>query len=71
MFLSIFMVKKGKVVWAIVYLVFGIYFINSAFNFITLPDFILNLEKWITLVGGFLILVGGINQIRVGKKLTS
>ena len=64
------MVKKANVIWVIIYLVFGVYFINSSFSFIIMPDFILNIEKWITLVGGFLILIGGINQIRVGKKVT-
>lgn len=64
------MVKKANVIWVIIYLVFGFYFINKAFNFVTMPDFILGIDRWIILAGGFLILVGGINQIRAGKKLT-
>ena len=57
-----------KLIGFLVYLVFGLYFINSALEFITLPGFLDSIDKWILLVGGILILVGGINYLRAGKK---
>ena len=62
------MAKAGAITIFLLYLVFGLYFIMSAFNFITLPDIILQFDKWIILVGGVLILIGGINYFRARKK---
>jgi|TARA_B100001079_G_C16245907_1_gene441104 hypothetical protein len=56
--------QKGGIFWFIVYLVFGIYFINSSFNFIKIPEVISNFNQWIILLGGVLILLGGINHFR-------
>ena len=56
--------QKGGSFWFIVYLVFGIYFINSSFNFIKIPEVISNFNQWIILLGGVLILLGGINHFR-------
>ncbi len=61
---------KRKIIGLIVYSVFGLYFINYAFDFITMPEFISNIDKWIIFVGGLLIITGGINYIRTGKKIT-
>ena len=61
------MASKSAAFGFLLYIVVGLYFINSGFNFITLPDFILNFNKWITLLGGILIIVGGINYLRAGK----
>ncbi len=58
---------KNSFIWFLLYLVFGIFFINQAFVFITIPEFISNLDRWITFVGGILILVGGINYLRTKK----
>lgn len=67
--------QKGGIFWFIVYLVFGIYFINSSFNFITIPEIISNFDSWIILLGGVLILLGGVNHFRAirnkNKYLTS
>ena len=60
--------KKTSLLWAVVYLVFGAYFINLSFSFITLPEFITGFYQWITLVGGILILLGGINHFRAIKN---
>lgn len=59
--------KTGVVVF-LLYLIFGAYFINSAFSFITIPNFVLNFDKWIILLGGVMIIIGGINYLRAGKK---
>tara|TARA_Y100000034_G_scaffold42021_1_gene51576 strand:- start:197 stop:403 length:207 start_codon:yes stop_codon:yes gene_type:complete len=55
---------KGGIFWFIIYLVFGIYFINSSFNFIKIPEVISNFNQWIILFGGILILFGGLNHFR-------
>ena len=59
---------KGGLIGFLVYLIFGLYFINSAFNFIILPEFVSSVDKWILLIGGILIVVGGINYLRASKK---
>ncbi len=61
--------KKGEgIFWFLLNLVFGLYFINFAFNFVTLPEVINNINKWIILVGGVLIIIGGVNALRVKEK---
>ncbi len=62
------MIKGGAITIFLLYLVFGLYFILSSFNFITIPEIILKFDKWIILVGGVLILIGGINYFRARKK---
>jgi hypothetical protein len=65
--LIIFMAKKGAAIWFVLYLIFGLYFINYPFNFIALPSFFSSINSWIILVGGILILIGGINFLRLSK----
>ena len=59
--------KKG-VIGLVIYVIFGLYFINSGLSLITLPEFFNNIDRWIILAGGILILFGGINYLRAGKK---
>ncbi len=59
--------RKGGIIILVVYLFFGVYFINYAFNFITLPEFVNVIDKWLILVGGLLILFGGINFFRARR----
>lgn len=61
------MKKKWAFIGFLVYLIFGLYFINFALNFIALPDFFSKIDKWIILIGGILIIVGAINYFRVSK----
>lgn len=51
-----------------VYLIFGLYLINSSFNFITMPAFIQSIEGWLILISGVLVLIGGINYLRASKR---
>ncbi len=51
----------------ILYLIFGAYFINYALVFIKLPASIDPFNKWIILVGGILIIIGAINQLRLRR----
>ncbi len=57
-----------KIIIFLVYLVFGIYFINSFLNFFEISEFFANFSKWINLIGGILILIGGINYLRAGRE---
>jgi len=59
---------SSKLVGFIVYLIFALYFVNSSLNLIELPGFFENIHKWIVLIGGILILVGGINYLRANVK---
>ena len=61
--------KKGANIFIfLLFLIFGLYFINSTFNFITLPEFILDIDKWIIFSGGILIILGGFNYFKAGKR---
>jgi len=51
----------------VIYLIFGVYFINYAFNFVPIPAFITSINKWIILVGGVLIIIGAINLLRLNR----
>lgn len=62
------MSRKSSLIWVIVYLFFGLYFINSGLAFYPLPESLSLLDKWITVIGGALILLGGINQLRVSRR---
>ena len=59
--------KKGAFIGFLIYLVFGLYFLNSALNFIVLPEFLSKIDKWILLVGAILIIIGAINYLRLSK----
>lgn len=59
--------KKG-IFGLVIYVIFGLYFINSGLNLISLPEFFNNIDRWIILAGGILILIGGINSLRAGKR---
>ena len=61
--------KKKNMFVLLAYFIFGLYFINSTFGFVIVPEFILNFDKWITLIGGILIVFGGINYFISGKKV--
>jgi len=49
------------------YVLFGLYFVNYTFSFVTIPTFISGINKWIIFVGGLLILFGAINYYRLNK----
>jgi len=62
------MANKSNKMFFVIYLIFGLYFINSTFSFIPLPEFVLNIDKWIIFAGGILIIFGGINYLRANRK---
>ncbi len=60
----------------LVFLVIGLYLINSTLNFIKIPasvvPFIEQIDKWISLVGGFLLVIGGFYFLKAaGRKKKS
>jgi len=59
--------KKGAFIGFLVYLVFGLYFLNYSLGFVVFPEFMFKIDKWIILIGGILIIVGAINYLRLSK----
>jgi len=64
--------KSSKLVFFLVYLIFGLYLIVYGLNLIgvnllVLPDFFAGINKWVILLGGILVILGGINQLRLSK----
>ena len=56
-----------KLIVSLLYLVFGLYFLNYPFGIIKLPELLSSLDPWIIFIGGVLILFGGINYFRAGR----
>lgn len=52
----------------LLYIIFGLYFLNYPFGIIRLPEALSNIDPWIIFVGGILILFGGINYFRAGRN---
>jgi len=59
---------KFGVIGFIVHLLFGLYLINSSFNFISMPDFIQSVDKWIVLIAGVLVIMGGLSYLRANRS---
>jgi len=59
--------KKEAFIGFLVYLIFGLYFLNYSLGFVVLPEFISKIDKWIILIGGILIIIGAINYLRLSK----
>jgi len=60
--------KKWGTIGFLIYVALGLYFINFAFSFVTLPKFVLEINKWIFFVGGVLIFIGAINSLKKKRK---
>jgi hypothetical protein len=62
------MVKKAGWIGLILFIVFGIYFINAPFNFIPISGIInQDVNNWIVFIGGILMIVGGISFVRMNR----
>lgn len=57
----------SSVIFFILYLIFGAYFINYPFNFIPIPAVVDPVNKWIILAGGILIVIGAFNLLRMNR----
>jgi len=62
------MVNTNKLLFFLGHLIVAAYLINMPFNFFAIPESITKYNPWIAAVGGLLILVGGINYLRAGRK---
>ena len=65
------MARGGGIFWVLIYIVFGAYFIISGLPGLVsfkIPEVITKIDNWITLVGGVLILIGGINHFRTASN---
>jgi len=63
------MTRGNRTLLLFVYLIFALYFINSALSFVTMPGFIDSIDRWITLVGGILILFGGFSYYKSSRMM--
>jgi len=52
----------------VVYLLFGLYLINSSFNFISMPDFIQSVNNWIVFIAGVLVIIGGMKYLKSNRS---
>ncbi len=53
--------KNGGMIWFLVNVIFGLYFLNKGFNFIDVSKFITaSIENWIIIIGGALIIISGV-----------
>ncbi|HEB47354.1 MAG TPA: hypothetical protein ENI22_02695 [Candidatus Pacearchaeota archaeon] len=57
----------SRLIVLLLYLIFGLYFLNYPLGIFTLPEAMSSLDPWIIFVGGILILFGGINYFRAGR----
>lgn len=59
---------RNPMIYFIICIVFGIYFINYALGFWKIPDFLTGANPWIIFVGGILIVLGGIFSLRNPRR---
>lgn len=59
--------RGGSGFFVVIFLLFGIYLINYAIQFVIIPAAVKSFEKWIILVGGVLLIIGAINQLRLNR----
>ncbi|HEB46935.1 MAG TPA: hypothetical protein ENI22_00515 [Candidatus Pacearchaeota archaeon] len=51
----------------VLYIIFGLYFLNYPFNLLDLSGAFSSFEEWIFFLGGILIIIGAINHFRLGR----
>ena len=60
--------KSWRIWLFLISTLFGLYFINSSLEIYTIPEIVLEMNNWITLVGGILIILGGIGLLRSSRR---
>jgi len=53
----------------VIYLLVGLYFLNIFFGFVGIPESFKTYNAIISLVGGILIILGGVNHLRVSRRV--
>ena len=57
-----------KILFFILSLVVGLYFLNTPFSFVKIPETILGFQNWIIFVGGILVIIGAVNYMRLRRR---
>ncbi|HKL23394.1 MAG TPA: hypothetical protein VJ895_01450 [Candidatus Nanoarchaeia archaeon] len=60
--------KKRRFIFFLLYFIFAIYFLNFKFPLLVVPEFVLKVNEWIFVFGGFLLLFSGLNYLLPRKK---
>ncbi len=61
--------RGGSGFFVVIFVLFGLYLINYAIQFIVIPAAFKSFEQWIILAGGVLLLIGAINQLRLNRYM--
>ena len=59
--------RKTRIIGFLLYLIFGLFFVNYPFNFVKIPEVVSGLNDWIIFLGGLFILFGAINYLRASR----
>ena len=63
------MAKKRKVnLLPIIYLIFGLYFLNLGFGYLAVPEFLLKFSKYVNILAGVVFLIAFYRIIMYSKK---
>jgi len=58
---------KIKVLLFLIYIIFGIYFLNFQFPLLEVPSFVVKFNNWIVFFGGILLLISAFKNLRRAK----
>ncbi len=65
------MARGFGVIGFLIYLIIGLYFLNFPFGWVTMPEFIKGIEKWIIFAGGILVIIGGVKYLFSSRRETT
>lgn len=51
----------------LLFLVLGVYFVNGTFKFLEVPKEVVNLNQWIEVVGGLLLVYGAYDHYQANR----
>ena len=68
MFIQEFM-GSGGIIFALIYVVVGLYLLNVPFDFIAIPEAVQEFENWIVFVGCVLVIIGAVNHFRNSSRV--
>ena len=58
------MERKTGFIILLIYLVIGLYLVNSPFQWVKIPAMISQFDKWIIPIGGVLIIIEGVKYLK-------
>jgi len=59
--------RGGRSTLFLLYLIFGLYFLNFGLNFIKIPEAFATINKWIIFAGGILLIFSAIRYLRARR----